>query len=93
MNPPDLRNVLRFGLGFIPLFAGSLPGLGITPVHAINGMVPFGSDGYIAVGAAGGLFSFGSGAQYFGSLPDQSVGPFAVVEDVVAVTASYALSS
>ena len=44
-------------------------------------------------GADGGLFSFGSGAQYFGSLPDQSVGPFAVVEDVVAVTASYALSS
>ena len=78
---------------FDALFAGSLPGLGITPVHAINGMVPFGSDGYIAVGADGGLFSFGSGAQYFGSLPDQSVGPFAIVEDVVAVTASYALGS
>ncbi|GEM_PF-6940200 len=79
--------------GFDAPFRGSLPGLGISPVHAINGMVPFGSDGYIAVGGDGGLFSFGSGAQYFGSLPDQNVGPFAVVDDVVGVTASYAVGS
>jgi hypothetical protein len=74
-------------------FSGSLPGLGVVPVHPIRGMVPFGGDRYIAVGGDGGLFSFGSDARYFGSLPDSAIGPFAIVDDVVAVAASYGQDS
>jgi len=50
-------------------FEGSLPGLAVTPVRPIVGMVGTADGaGYVMVGANGGVYSFGD-ARYAGSLP------------------------
>jgi hypothetical protein len=54
-------------------FAGSLPGLGVSPAQPVVGMAatPTG-DGYWLVGADGGVFAFGD-ARYYGSMGGTSL--------------------
>jgi endoglucanase len=60
-------------------FHGSLPGLGVVPVHPVVSIVPTAdSGGYWLVASDGGMFSFGD-ARSFGSLP----GIHVAVTDVV----------
>jgi IPT/TIG domain len=65
-------------------YYGSLPGLGVTPVAPIVGLVPTLTDqGYFLVGTDGGVFSFGT-APFLGSLPGKGVKPVAPITGIVA---------
>ncbi|HMD46698.1 MAG TPA: hypothetical protein VKG43_11085 [Acidimicrobiales bacterium] len=65
-------------------FAGSLPGIGVTPTLPIVGIVPTSDDrGYFLVGSDGGVFAFGD-AQFEGSLP----GIGARVNDVASIAST-----
>ena len=77
--------------GFSAPFLGSVPGAlnGGSVAYPVNGMVPFGSSGYIAVAFDGGLFAFGDAA-FLGSLPERDTDPCSLcITDVVGVAASF----
>jgi IPT/TIG domain len=76
--------VFVFPVGQTSGFFGSLPGLHVTPVAPIVGLVPTITDeGYFLVGNDGGVFAFGT-APFLGSLPGKGVVPAAPISGIVA---------